>query len=559
MFIRSLKVNKGNQNYEYLKIVESIREDGKIKQKTLVNLGNVANWPSDKLQKLIAILASFIDMPIDAVTSSPLEDVEISDRKILGPYLPLAELWEQLGLDAIISNSLPENQQDPRYVACIKALVFTQLVSPRSKLSTFEYVAKHSEIPGVDGQSLPLQCYYRSLNALAGAQKSIETSLHQRLQTLFNRDLSLVFYDLTSSYFEGTHCAMAKHGYSRDHRSDCLQVEIGLLVDNNGVPIGHDVFEGNIKDVATVLNALDRLQQDFSIKRCVFVGDDGMASEDNLRQVSEHGYEYITSLSLGKSIVGQQLLTAAPERKKWRELKDISCYIHEFPADAESTGIKYVGTFNVARAASTREKRGRRLRACLTFIHELQEKNQKSATLKAANKKLIKAERFLRQKCCHKFFSLSLNEENKLCYAFKREIFRQEWRTDGVLILKSNTTTLSAEEIVRGYRSLWMAENAFRHLKDPLHLRPIRHWSDPRVLGHIFVCVLAFTLERLYDLALQKHQLNISARKALEELSAIETVSLHAQGKTIRKCSKISAEQQKLLSAVGIKEVMKLW
>ena len=343
MFVRTLKVNKGNQSYEYLKIVESIREHGKTKQKTLVNLGNVAHWPSEKLQKLITILASFIDMPLGAVTSSPLEEVEISARKILGPYLPLAELWNQLGLDAIISAALPANQQDPRFVACIKALVFTQLISPQSKLSTAEYVAHHSEIPGIDGHSLPLQCYYRSLDALAEAQKSIEIALHQRLQTLFNRDLSLVFYDLTSSYFEGSHCTMAKYGYSRDHRPDLVQVELGLLVDNNGVPIGHEVFEGNIKDVATVLNALDRLQQDFSITRCVFVGDDGMASEDNLLQVSEHGYEYITSLSLGKSLVGQQLLLAAPPRGKWREVKDISCAIHEFPAVADSPGIKICG------------------------------------------------------------------------------------------------------------------------------------------------------------------------------------------------------------------------
>ena len=218
-----------------------------------------------------------------------------------------------------------------------------------------------------------------------------------------------------------------------------------------------------------------------------------------------------------------------------------------------------MGTYNGARAASTRAKRARRLRACLNLLQDLSEKSPKKATEKAANKKLLKAERFLRQKCCQKFFSLSVNEAHQLCYAFSREIFRQEWQKDGVLILQTNSTTLSEEEIVRGYRSLWMVEDAFRHLKDPLHLRPIRHWSDPRVLGHIFICVLAFTLERLYDLALEKYQLPISARKALEKLSDIETVLLQAQGKTLRKRSQISIEQQKLLSAVGIKEVMKLW
>ena len=559
MFARTLKVTKDNQVYEYLKVVENIREHGKTRQKTLVNFGNVTQWPADKLQRLIELLAAFIDMPLGSVTASPLEDIDISARRILGPFLPLAQIWAQLGLDQILTKALLDSHQDTRLVNSIKALVFTQIISPRSKLSAHQYVADHTEIPGIAGDALPLHCYYHALNALAATHIPIEKALHHPMQDLFNRDLSLVFYDLTSSYFEGKHCKLAKYGYSRDHRPDLVQIEIGLLVDNNGVPIGHDVFEGNLKDMATVLNALDRLQKDFSVKRCVFIGDDGMASEGNLAELTAHGYEYITSLSLGKSTLGQQLLSAAPPRAHWQELHDLSCALHPFPEVTETPGIQYVGTYIADRAASTRAKRSKHLRECLTFLGELQAPSKRRPSAQSGNARLLRADRFLRRKFCVRYFTLSLTEAHQIRYVLNRDVLRQARRTDGILILKSDSTTLNTEEIIRGYRSLWMVEDAFRHLKDPLHLRPIRHWNDSRVLGHIFVCVLAFTLERLYDLALENNHLHITARKAFEQLSNIETVLLEAHGKSLRKRSKISADQQKLLAAVGIKEVALIW
>ena len=133
----------------------------------------------------------------------------------------------------------------------------------------------------------------------------------------------------------------------------------------------------------------------------------------------------------------------------------------------------------------------------------MQQKSQQRATSKTGDACLLRADRLLRKKSCAPFFTLALTEDHQLSYTLKRDAIRHARRTDGILILQSDSTTLNAEEIVRGYRSLWMVEDAFRHLKDPLQLRPIRHWSDPRVLGHVFICVLAFTLERLYTLALE--------------------------------------------------------
>ncbi len=181
----------------------------------------------------------------------------------------------------------------------------------------------------------------------------VEGALHRQVSHLFNRDVSLVFYDVTSACFEGTQCGKAKHGYSREHRPDLLQIEIGLMVDSEGMPIGHEVFDGNVKDVSTVLGALERLQKVFGVRRCVFVGDDGIASEENLAQIDATGYEYITSLSLGKSKIGQELLGGQRTPWRWTELEKTL----RLEMLRSEEGRTYVGAYNPATARTTRRHR----------------------------------------------------------------------------------------------------------------------------------------------------------------------------------------------------------
>jgi transposase len=554
MFLRVVEVSRKERTYRYLRVVENVRDAGRSVQRTLLNFGNVDDWPREKLASLIDMLHRFLGS--EAVC---LENVRFSECRQLGPYLPGAHLWEVLGMDSIIHSALKGRKIDIPVAACAEAMVLCQLVQPCSKKAVWESLDQEIIIPGLDSSAVELHACYRTLEYLSQAKLSVEKRLHEHVRTLFNQDLSLVFYDMTSCYFEGGECGLAKRGYSREHRPDLKQIEIGLLVDREGIPIGHEVFEGNVKEVTTVLGTLKRLKQQFGVMRCIFVGDDGMASETNLKAVEAEGYEYITSLSLGKSVIGQKI-AAAPG---WRSsLCEVAPNLWLFPVRQDGP-IRYIASYNPERARSTRRHRKERLRKCLTYLMALRQAQQptphKRGRRTTKEQRLQASQKFIRQKGCHEMLHVRLSENGGLEWNVDRRRLRREKRMDGLLVLKTNSQTLTDKEVAQGYRTLWRVEDAFRHIKTPIELRPIRHWKDPRVLGHVFVCVLAYTLERLLDKKLEEAGLLMTARAAMTELRSITVATLEAYDVKIRRRSELTARQQKLLSAMGVSSVPALW
>ena len=549
MFVRKITLRKGARQYSYLKVVANSWQQGRAVQQTLVNLGNVENWPAEKLEELIGVLTGFLEM--DLVS---LGNVRFGECRMLGPYLPLCRLWERLGLDGILAKLLSLRRVDMRAIGCAKAMVVSRLVDPASKKAVYESVGRDWEIPGVEPDCLPLAGYYRTLEYLCEHKCSIEKAIHAKLVHLFNQDVSVVFYDLTSACFEGRGPSMAKHGYSRDRRPDLVQIEIGLLVDAEGLPIGHEVFDGNVKDVTTVIGTLDRLQRDFGVKRCIFVGDDGMTSEANLAQVAKRGYEYITSVSLGKSGVGRKLVDGARKVRDWAPIAE-NMLLEPL---GEIAGARYIATYNPSRAAASREHRIARLRRSIESLRALQAPAKPRGRRRSADQLFAAANRLLVGKGCESVIRLERTQTG-FEWSLDRDALRKAYRTDGMLVLVTNSTTLSDAEVARGYRTLWRVEDAFRHIKDSIGLRPIRHWNDSRVLGHVFVCVLAYTLERLYERELAKAGLDVSARAALDELRSIVVASLQAGQRRIRRRSEITARQRTLLAAAGVTEVPELW
>jgi transposase len=550
MFIREQVVKRGAAEYRYLKIVESIRDGATTRQNVLVNLGNVAGWPAGKLNEALKLLADFVGLNV-----SQLADVQFSDCRQLGPALVLSHMWSQLRLDRIIEKAFAGRRVEIDVAAYARTMVLNRLIAPCSKKAVWEWADRDVLLPGIKESSLALHGYYRALEYLSSAKVAIEKDLHSQVKDLFNQDLSLVLYDLTSTYFEGKGCDSAKHGYSRDHRPDLVQIEIGLLVDAEGIPIGHQVFDGNVKDLATVLPTLARLKEDFKISRCIFVSDDGMASEENLNALTNAGYEYITSLSLGNSIVGSELIATMPAKAQFKRLID-NLSILTLRHDGN---LRYIATYNQDRARASRHHRRKRLQACIDSLRHLQEPPKLRARRRTPEQVRQLADRFLRRKASRDFFILGSDAEGKLEWRLNLNALRKEWRKDGFLILKTNAPALSDVEVAQAYRTLWRVENAFRHIKDVVDLRPIRHWKDPRVLGHVFVCVLAYTIERLMDKKLDAANLNMTAISALAEMAPLTVATLDLDGKTVRRRSRITAKQTQILAAVGVGQVTELW
>lgn len=561
MFVRKQVVRRGEDRYTYLRVVESTRRNGRVVQQTLVNLGSTAAWPPGKLEQVVRVLERFLGLPSAPLEAMGLNQVRVSECRQLGPYLALSALWDQLGLDALIGRALLSSKVQLPVVDYARAMVLHRLVDPGSKRAVHQALGQSAQMPGLGEQPLPLHGYYRALEHLEQIKDEVEKGMHLRAGHLFNRDLSLVFYDLTSSYFEGKGCQSACHGYSREHRPDCVQIEIGLLVDAEGVPMGHEVFPGNQSDATTVVKALERLKRDLGVERCVFVSDDGMASEANLNRIAEKGYEYITSLSLRKSLVARQILSALPPRRTFQRLGD-NLWVQPLHQEPE-VGVRYIGSYNPDRARASRRHRKEHLRACVAKLKLMQLPRRgpggRGGRYTSPRDVERTAVRFVKGKRCAGLIEVGLDAQEQLWWRLDRKALRLERSRDGLMVLVSNSRTLSDAEVAVGYRSLWKVENAFRHLKDPIQLRPIRHWNEARVRGHVFVCVLAYMLERLMEMRLQKASIPMSAAAALAELKTMTVSTLTLDDQRVRRRSEPTRIQERILAALDVYAVPEVW
>ena len=543
MFIRKQVVKKGTIFNTYLKLVENYRQKGKVVQKTLVNFGNINHWPQEKVRELIYKLSQVMDIELPP----SLEDIEHKGVLNFGQPFVLGLLWDALALGETLERLLATSH----FVAPIKTMVFNRLIDPHSELATSQWV-KGQYIEGVL-EEVPLHHYYRALNQVVELQAPLEERIFNRLSTLFTLDFSLVFYDLTSTYFEGEGPCSAKKGLSRDHRPDRPQVEIGLLVNREGIPISHMVFDGNLKDSATLPQIVDRMRGIFKVKRCIFVGDKGMVTTKNLKELSGAGYEYIVSIKLRRSKEAEQLLGLVPERDQFTEFKE-NLLVYELPS---SGGQRYLACYNPIRAQETREHREERLTRCEEFLSQFHLPPKQGKT-KDPLKIRLRIDRFLRQRKMASLFHYGFDSNGTLHYQRKEEEIAKEAALDGLFIVTTNSTELSPEALALGYKTLWEVENAFREVKDFIKIRPIYHHNGERVRGHIFICFLAYLLEKLLEKRLEDHGLFMSARKALQELSSIKVVISKLAGQEVKKVTSIVKEQEQILQALGAQRMPRI-
>lgn len=543
MFIRKLTQKKNGKTYTYLKLVENVWQKGKVVQKTLVNFGNISLWPKEKVRELIYKLSQVMEIELPP----SLEDIEHKGVLNFGQPFALGLLWNTLGL----SETLQRFLANPNFVAPIKSMVFNRLIEPQSELATSQWI-RGEYIEGVS-EDVPLHHYYRSLSRLIEIKRPLENTLYNKLNNLFTLDFSLVFYDLTSTYFEGEGPDSAKKGHSRDHRPDRPQVEIGLLVNRDGIPLSHMVFDGNLKDCTTLPQIVEQMRGTFKIRRCIFVGDKGMVTSKNLKDLVSAGYEYIVGIKLRRSKEAEELISLLPERDNFTRLKD-NLSVWELPP---SEGERYIACYNPLRAQETREHRQLLLQRCEAFLAQFLLPPKQGKT-KDPLKIGLRIDRHLRKKKMACFFGYHFDLEGKLTYQRRQEEIDKESALDGLFIIRTNSQDLSKEALALGYKTLWEVENAFREVKDFIKVRPIYHRNDDRVKGHIFICFLAYLLEKLLEKKLEDHGLFVSARKALQQLAPIKVVISDLAGQRIKKVTSIVKEQEQIFKALGNQRMPKI-
>jgi transposase len=426
------------------------------------------------------------------------------------------EFWKRLGLDEIL-RSLEFSAWS---ITLTCAMTLNRLICPAAEYAMPDWIRSTAmaDILGFDSSHLPHDPLYRNLDRLHPHRAAIESALAEREQSLFNLANTVLLYDLTSTYFEGTakYIPKARRGYSRDHRPDCKQVLVGLVIGREGFPRAHEIFEGNLQDRKTLVLMLDLLEKRVGLPEgSTIVIDRGIAFADNLAEVQRRKLHYVVAASqterdrylaefettAGFAEVIRQPSPRNPDQKKsWVRVKAHSV--------GSETLILCISSERVAKDRAIREKQEKRFLADVAKLQARIQKGGLKTDIKIGEAIGRLKERYPR---VARYHALALNPKTRQLEHEPDEEKRAVAATlDGSYLLRTNRQDMSAEEGWRIYSALSRAENAFRAMKSPLLERPIFHHLQHRVEAHIFLCVLAYHLLVAIETTLVRQEIHTS-------------------------------------------------
>lgn len=540
MYLRHTTVEKNGKRHQYWRLVRSVRTGRKVRQETVAFLGELN---AEDRKRASALARRFLGERADQpdLFDNPLagETVQICPGKVrvehsrtFGDVWLGQLLWQALELDKFCFEALPQGREKVSWAQLAMILVVARLCEPSSELHLAEDWYRRTaleDLTGIPPEDIYHTRLYRALDQLLPQKKALETHLKNRLGSLFGLDYEILLYDVTSTYFEGKAASNSKaqRGYSRDHRGDCKQVCIGLIVTREGFPIGYEVFDGNTTDVTTVQKIVEELESRYGKSNRVWVMDRGMISKENLEWLKDGGRKYI-------------LGTPKCELKRWeREIVEDAGW-NRIREDLEvklCVGSEGKETFILCRSEARQEKEkaiherfSKRIEEQLASLSRRLEKAAKPADRSQVERQIGRIlER--NNKSAGKF-QVTVEADEARASGLRVVIAKkpqwEEWakRTEGTYILRSNVMEWSAEELWRTYIQLTEAEAAFRIQKSDLRLRPIWHHDEDRVLAHILVCFLAYAMWKTLTGWQASAGLGSSPRTILEELRKIQSVDV---------------------------------
>ena len=535
MFVRTTKNKKGDAYYH---LVESYRDNGKVKHRTLLALGKVEEGNLEKL-------SAAINKHLDTINVLDLaKHIDIKDAYIYGSLLVLDRLMEQLGINEFIAGL---QKMHPKLSIDLKKVLFTlvssRFVKPVSKLALYDRWIDRLYPEMVD-HDIALQHIYRSLDILEKHKEWIEQSLYWHRKDLFSMNVDIVLYDLTTLRFESTRTDMGKlrnFGYSKEMRTDCTQVVFGLLTDTDGIPLSFEVHPGNTFEGNTLEEIVGTIRKKFAVRRFIFIADRGLFSAKNLDHIRHSQGEFIVGLKMG--MLQKQLQLDFYNIKNFK-------FINEELAVWETTlgEDRCIITWSKSRAERDRKTRE-------DILDKIRIK---------LNKKNTKSKHFVTNQNYQKFLIIKDNETP----ALNQAAIDEQAARDGFFGIITNVKTMSASEIVFNYKQLWKIEDSFGELKGNLKARPVFHWTDERIIGHLMVCFLAYLCEAFMTKALREKYDNLQSKAvnnkiiktrqlstvmAMEELNSVLAIPVKIKEMTYWVRTDIPENAQNLLKALGMR------
>ncbi len=540
MFTRLKTVTAKDRAYRYVQIVENRREGGKVRQHIVASLGRLDQLQAQgELQRIIEGLVKLTPQ-VRLIEARRDQRLEAESDRLWGPVLIFERLWQELGLHQLFRSLGRPRRLGFDLERCAFAIVLQRLLAPGSDLQGSQWIGT-VEAEGFD--RLRLAHFYKTLGVLWRCKEQIEGHLYRRGLDLFNQEVDLVFFDTTSTYFEGISWeGWAKRGMSRDRRPDHLQLIVAVVMRRDGIPISCEIWPGNTADVTSLVPILEGMKKRFRIRQAVLVCDRGMVSAANLRALTAARYQYIVGMRMRRSleIKDEVLKRAGRYNEVQHNLQVKEVWVED---------RRYVVCFNPEQAEKDRQDR----QAILDKLEQKLKSGAKGLIPNGGYRRFLKA--------------------TKGAVEIDRARVKEDERYDGKYVLRT-TTDLPAGEVAQSYRQLTWIERLWRELKDVMELRPIYHHKrKENVKGHIFSAFLALYLSamlrrRLDELWRTEHpekaeplppsgeqpaQLHVSWDELIRDLSSLRALRVRLDGAPYLLRTELRGRANEAFRALGVR------
>jgi transposase len=566
MYLRHTTVRKNGKTHTYWRLVRSVRVGSKVRQETVAQLGELDAAGRVRARALAEYIVGVDPQPGLFDEPAPAEPVAVDLRRFhlergrrFGDVWLGWRLWQALELDNVLEDWLPAGREEVPWARMAVVLVLARFCEPSSELHIAEDWFRRTalgDLVGVAEDKVNDDRLYRALDRLLPCKGALEVHLRQRLGRLFALEYDLLLYDITSTYFEGKAAAnpLAHRGHSRDHRRDCKQVLIGLVVTRDGYPLGYEVFAGNRHDSTTVEQIVTRMEARYGSEGRIWVLDRGMVSDHALAWLRGRGSRYIVGTP--KSRLKQ--FAAALRHGGWEAIRDGLQVQRCLDQDSAETFILCRSADRAAKEEAMRQRFIGRIRAGLLKIRATCRRQwcdpgrieRRVGRLLGQN---TRAARLFR-------VTVEKRPDGGALVRWARHRAAQAWAraSHGCYVLRSNVADWDADELWRAYMHLTDAEAAFRIQKSDLRIRPVWHQTAERVQAHLLVCFLAYVLRKTLEGWMSRAGLGNSPTTVLEELARIQSTDVVApttDGRTIRLRCVVRPDKAQtiLLNHLGLK------
>jgi len=546
---------------QYLQLVEGFRdENGKVKQRVVANLGRIDQLDPKDLEPLIHGLQRAVGRP-ESMPEAPV----FESAKSYGDVWALHQLWQELGLGDALRRALRSSRRQFDAEALIRAMVFNRLADPSSKQGVLDWLQETAHLPDFDSTGIHHEQLLRAMDALEDNKAAVERAVAGQLRPLLDQDLSVIFYDITTVRIHGTGTVdgdVRRHGMSKDTGGIARQFALGVVQSADGLPVAHEVFEGNIAEVSTLAPMIERLLERFKLKRVIVVADRGLLSIDNIDLLDTLGQQQGLSVDY---------ILAVPARRYSDFHELIEALQPELDVETDHPSRDVIGetTWNdrrlvVAHNPQRAEEQSAHRRRVIEELDALGQHLAKRLDEQDAGKSL--RGRRASDRGAYKRFHQAVLEKRMSAIVkpdLGSELFSYDIdegalfaaeRLDGKLLLVTSLTAeeLDARAVVERYRSLADIERGFRVLKSEIEIAPVFHRLSQRIRAHAMICFLALVLYRVLRMRLKAAQSDFSPDRALRAFRQIQQHKVRAGSRDYCGISRLTPVQMQLFQEVGI-------